>query len=530
VTEVSPPRDVLAEGDDRNERLAEEDTTRWVTLYQPEKCFNGYTLMLFRRRVPILIDMNGRLVHAWPDVRAIGRYRLNEDGSLAVHGVDNYIKEYDWDGRLNWYFRAADENDFPHHDFTRLHNGNYLILMREEPGGFDYLLEVDRERRIVWEWRITDHLDKLPPYDPDSHDPTHANSIQELPPNPHFEKGDRRFRPGNILVSARNLECIFIIDRYSGKIVWQYEDGLDYQHEALMIPKGEVGAGQITLFNNGYNDYRRYRRSWVVAIDPQGGDWLWEFSTDGFFSSVAGTAQPLPNGSFLVGSSEGGRLFEVTLDKEIVWQVTPQFLPMRPVRYAADHCPQLEALGEQRPVAVEVTDLKPFIDRELYMYTLPEGHQQVSDLHGEARKLVWEDVSCQVLWLPENPVFILGYGLDPGPLGDAELTGRFRAFVEPLVGGERRVLLDDSVAWSADRLWRRTGEIRLPQLSYEKVRLCLEGTWQGAVSPKRGDRSIAWERPYVGGRGRPHLAPPLPIGEQERKLHEQQLKALGYVQ
>jgi hypothetical protein len=39
-----------------------------------------------------------------------------------------------------------------------------------------------------------------------------------------------------------------------------------------------------------------------------------------FFSAVCGTAQRLPNGNTLITESDNGRVFEVTRDKEIVWE------------------------------------------------------------------------------------------------------------------------------------------------------------------------------------------------------------------
>src|SRR5262245_7062369 len=38
---------------------------KWVTVYDPARARNGYTLTLHDARVPVLLDMNGRVVHAW---------------------------------------------------------------------------------------------------------------------------------------------------------------------------------------------------------------------------------------------------------------------------------------------------------------------------------------------------------------------------------------------------------------------------------------------------------------------------------
>ena len=79
--------------------------------------------------------------------------------------------------------------------------------------------------------------------------------MYELPPNRWFDAGDERFRPGNILVSARNLNAIFIIDKTSGEVVWRYSDGLDYQHEAIMVErdleKAARFADRLLIMNKG---------------------------------------------------------------------------------------------------------------------------------------------------------------------------------------------------------------------------------------------------------------------------------------
>jgi hypothetical protein len=95
--------------DDLHLDLDSLNTTSWVRQYRPEASAGGYTLVLYRRRVPMIIDMNSRIVHVWPEVRAVGRARLNKDGSLAVIGTDNLVKEYSWDGKLRWVFRLAAE-------------------------------------------------------------------------------------------------------------------------------------------------------------------------------------------------------------------------------------------------------------------------------------------------------------------------------------------------------------------------------------------------------------------------------------
>ena len=58
------------------EMLASEDTGTWVSILDPARAAPGYTLVLYRDRVPALMDLEGRVVHSWPKVRAVGRARM----------------------------------------------------------------------------------------------------------------------------------------------------------------------------------------------------------------------------------------------------------------------------------------------------------------------------------------------------------------------------------------------------------------------------------------------------------------------
>jgi hypothetical protein len=64
--------------------LTQHDTTTWVRRFLPEKASSGFNLILYLRRLPILLDMNGNVVHKWPTVRAVSRARLNREGRLLV--------------------------------------------------------------------------------------------------------------------------------------------------------------------------------------------------------------------------------------------------------------------------------------------------------------------------------------------------------------------------------------------------------------------------------------------------------------
>jgi len=515
------------EPDKRLVDLPDIDPTSWVRQYRPEASAGGYNLILYKRRVPMIINMNSRIVHMWPSVRANQRIRLNRDGTLVVIGTDNLIKEYDWEGKLRWFYRLPIEDDFPHHDVIRLGNGNYLVLARHQETRTDFLQEVNRKGRVVWEWRSIDHVDDFPTWDREARHPTHLNSIHELPANRWFDGGDERFRPGNILVSARNLNTIFIIDKRSTEVVWQYSRGLDYQHEATMMEKGEPGAGRILLFNNGRHDLYDYRRTLVQEIDPISGEVEWEYGSRFFFSSIVGTVQKLPGANFLIASSRGGRVFEITPVGEIVWEWVPPYFPMRPERVPYDHCPQLAALPWPADTKVpEQENRRPFVDVGLYRFSLTKDFV-IQTVAGRSRRLVRTDNECRELLIPPGAAMQVEFGIDEERLDGRWVEARFRLTVDD-GSGPPEALIDRSLTAESKSLWWKSN-LRLGQFAYKRVTMCISTEAQGGMEDPL--EVVAWEIPLITSRvQRPFQGKLEILTEQERRLREQQLKALGYVQ
>jgi len=362
-----------------------------TTIYKPEKCYNGYTIICFPIPLPRpnkiveLIDMNGNIVNKW-EVVAI-RAKLLKNGNLLV--VDRrpsiqHILEFSWDGKIVWEYTPPGKR--AHHDVDRLPNGNTLVLFAEpvpeeyrnkirDParrnvrtpagkGGVygDALYEVTPDKRVVWEWHMYEHVD-LNRYckECSPSDWTHVNTVQSLPENKWYDSGDERFKPGNILISPRNLSAIMIIDKQTGEIVWEYTGtyagGLAGQHEPHMIEKGILGEGNIILFDNGAPPMRsiaHLERSFILEIEPPSGKIVWRYESGllNFYSGARSSVQRLPNGNALICESEGHRVFEITHEGEIVWEYTTpadlNYILGRSYRYPYDYCPQLESLGRPK--------------------------------------------------------------------------------------------------------------------------------------------------------------------------------------
>ncbi len=314
-----------------------------VTEHHEAKAYQGYTLFTpLGQRTAYLIDMHGRVMHRWQLPFPPGDWGyLMENGNLLYGGytakaplqfggVGGVVMEVDWAGNVVWEYA----DDMQHHDFSRMPNGNTMVLGWEPvpqdmtpliKGGFpgteldgqiwsDYFHEVTPDGRVVWEWHAYEALDVeedvLCPLH-ERHEWTHVNTCNVLP-------------DGNILTSFRLLNTIAIVDRSTGKLSWKYRGHeLGHQHDPTLLDNGN-----ILVFANGMHISGTPGSS-VYEIDPRRNEVVWEYRTRPaweFFSSFISGAQRLPNGNTFICEGMTGRLFEVTMDGEVVWEyVNPYF-------------------------------------------------------------------------------------------------------------------------------------------------------------------------------------------------------------
>jgi hypothetical protein len=112
------------------------------------------------------------------------------------------------------------------------------------------------------------------------------------------------------------------------------------QHDAHWIARGRPGAGHVLVFNNGVGrpggDYSsvdeivlpvgaqgRYFREPESAYGPEAPIWRYTApSKTDFTAGFMSGAQRLPNGNTLICDGVRGTIFEVALNKEVVWRYT----------------------------------------------------------------------------------------------------------------------------------------------------------------------------------------------------------------
>jgi hypothetical protein len=94
--------------------------------------------------------------------------------------------------------------------------------------------------------------------------------------------------------------------------------------------------------------------------------------------------------------------------------------------------------------------------------------------------------------------------------------------------GGVRLLVDETLASDAENLWLQR-RARLGAYAYEHVELCIATVIEGETDDL-GEFAM-WANPVIESKSMrpPRLPPVSQITEQERRLREQQLKVLGYV-
>ena len=256
---------------------------------------------------------------------------------------------------------------------------------------YDYIAELQPNRsgvgeeriggEIVWEWHMWDHI--IQDFDPDqpnygkvSEHPELIDINFTLPGLAarsrhrswaHINAIDYNPELDQIMLSPRHFSELWIIDHSTttaqaaghsggnagrgGDLLYRWgnpraygagdqsDQQLFWQHQPHWIPEGLPGAGNILVFNNGFEfdgyargyssivelappaDGYNYRRSPGRAYGPAAPEWTYTAATPtDFYAPGRSGVQRLPNGNTLICVSNKGTVLEVTPDGKTVWK------------------------------------------------------------------------------------------------------------------------------------------------------------------------------------------------------------------
>ncbi len=337
------------------------EPTRWlrpatvpgngVTTRDPARMQPGLTFMtsLFDGAVAMeLVDEKGAVVHRWIDTTSWFTNEIHgavplPDGSVVFSRGDNGLRRIDKCGKEMWHLdRMTHHSVFLSRDDQTLWVSARRVLKEDDrqelarlPGFVppfieDLALQVSLDGRVLREISLPRVLHEaglaalVHPMGVDSirnsdSEVTHLNDVEVL------QKADAvafpMFAPGDVMVSLRNVNLVFVFDPDTGIVKWHQTGPWIRQHDPDFRPDG-----LISVFNNRKDDTRTgsvLGGSNILAVAPASGRVrvLYKGSAEHpFFTNVLGKQQLLPNGNLLISSGYQGRVFEATPEGDIVWE------------------------------------------------------------------------------------------------------------------------------------------------------------------------------------------------------------------
>ncbi len=149
-------------------------------------------------------------------------------------------------------------------------------------------------------------------------DVLHLNDVEVL--SKHKANAFNIFEAGDIMVSMREINTVFIIDKETEKIKWSLTHPFIAQHDPDFTEDGH-----ITVFDNHIDKYTpesEHGGSRILCIEPS----TMEVTTlyghkrnQYFYTTWGGKHQHLPNGNMIITEAVAGRVFEINPNGEIVW-------------------------------------------------------------------------------------------------------------------------------------------------------------------------------------------------------------------
>lgn len=324
-----------------------------VTYHNKNKSYDCIILFapMFGSGDVYAIDMRGDIVHQWKLPWSPGLYGyLLPNGNLLYLGKSDKKSDIDfplWERFRGGIIAEVDKNSniisqyediYHHHDARRTSDGGLLYMAVEEldknladevKGGItpsdysgkmwsDILIELDSSNKKIWEWKSSEHLN------------VNKHFITFNDPRDEWSHGNTVVPVDNdkVLVSFRNISTVALIDKKSGKFIWEIgSEILAQQHDPSIL-----GNGNVLVYDNGAHRLDEpipYSR--ILEINPLTKEIVWEYFDKpkyNFFSPYISGVSKLPNDNILVTEGNFGRIFQVDTNGNIVWEyINPYYEP-----------------------------------------------------------------------------------------------------------------------------------------------------------------------------------------------------------
>ena len=283
----------------------------------------------------VLLDSGGKVVHTWrlstdqlpqntrPEFRKMMYGTdIQPDGSIIflMQEAGGGIVKVDYCGRVLWTL----DGKF-HHAASATDDGGFWTFSGNQ-GDFDHVLAlVDSETGRI---RKTINMKDVREANPDKNifdlqqaqgvdDAMHGNDIDPLPAR--LADAFPQFEPGDLLISYRTINLVFVLSPATLQIKWWRIGPWDRQHDPDWNP-----GGYFSVFSNNERKHQLKMTDFsdIVAIDPDTlkTRTLVAGSKYNFYSAINGKHEITEAGTILVTSSIQGRFFEVDNTGKLVFE------------------------------------------------------------------------------------------------------------------------------------------------------------------------------------------------------------------
>lgn len=300
-----------------------------------------------------VLNRKGEVVWFIPEInkdfkesRTVRDFRLQNDGTITFLSEP---EAYHTDRNLNVIWKGPNtgkisqsNQEFYHHSFEKLDNGNYMTLGNDvveleridtkdsvsREIEFATLIEYNKDGKIVWFWKMQDCF----PFD------LLASETENKVLNPHCNSFSIDKTTGAIYLGFRDISRIIKIDKQSKKIVASYGKKLNktdttvfettifrHPHDMRILDNNE-----ILLLNNNDVTHENISSTELFSLPQKKGEkfrsiWSFKFNFDSINDGKSvklGGNKIMTNGNVLINEGAINRIIEVNKNKEVLWDLT----------------------------------------------------------------------------------------------------------------------------------------------------------------------------------------------------------------
>lgn len=244
-----------------------------------------------------------------------GMVKLDKQSKVLwkYHGATHHDMYLAPDGRvfaLIQHYRDEPRKDFPNLKAPWLDDS--VVVLNGDTGQVEQTVSIFD---AFWNSRFQALLGADPSFAME--DPLHTNSIQYLGPELGQAFGPAQGNGDQVLLSIRHPGTAVLLDLKTGKVSWALKGSWLGQHSMEVLPNGH-----FTIFDN-YGNFETHNMSRLLEVDPGTHAITWQYAgnkTHPFSNLLRGALYTLPNGDRLATETDGGRIFEVAPNGDIVWE------------------------------------------------------------------------------------------------------------------------------------------------------------------------------------------------------------------